>query len=437
MSEVLSYRRKNSVFRVKHKVTMSSKSRANKVTRVTNSGKPSRKQQKPAAAATSAARVKKALARDVVEDARDIAEGSRAVLSKVGQDYLRALVNTPMAENVGIPSNLGGYPGRTGCIKLRSEGDFQIGTGGMGFVSFSPGITSWLDTTSAGYNDIVGGPFLNVVNGCFSTGAFAGAALPSPQAGPIPIAQMGQCLWDAPPYQVPNINSTGNVSFRVVGCTLEVFPISSMSGTNPQNGDLILLELPGHIDPGLTPILTPNNAESFPTSRIIRGVQSGSIAEKIVVNWHPKVTAVDNPNYPQTSLWSDYVFLDPAAGANMRFAGANALPTRGPLLVMASGIPGTIYHFTCTVMYEIRGRLVSDPEPRVVDGRAIDLIQNALSTKDISGYVGYPDQVEKSYFSQIAAVAAKAGDILWKKGKEWAGTAASAALSEIGGFSAV
>jgi hypothetical protein len=387
-------------------------------------------------------KVIKAIERDVGEQARDIAEGSRNVLSAVGQAYLKALVDTPAAGDSGIPSNSGGYPQKTSIIKLRCEGDFYNGINGMGFVSANPGLTSWQSSVANSPSvSQAGGPFSNVTVAVHTPLNSTLTGIPHPFSGGIGLADVRPTTWANAPWAVPGVGHTGDVLWRQVGSTLEVFPNSSLGGTaTAQSGDIALLETPGHVDPGIAQPMDVAGFQTMNTTRIVRGIDIGGTKEKIVVNHHPLETALaaNSGSSGASFVQSDFAFNDSAGGSAQRipqFGGGGVnVCNRGPLVVQTSGTPGSSYHFTLTTMFEVKGRIVQDLEARVVDGRAMDLIQNALATKILSGYVGSPPMVEKSYFTQIAAVASAAGDVLWKKGKEWLGNAAHAALAEFGGF---
>jgi len=308
----------------------------------------------------------------------------------------------------------------------------------MGFVSANPGISSW--QSNVGNSPSVtqsGGPFGNRVVACFTPLGSTLTSIPHPSGGGIGVADMRVATWANAPFSVPGTGNTGDVLWRQVGSTLEVFPNSSLGGTaTAQSGDIALLETPGHVDPGVSQTMDVASFQTMNTTRIVRGIDIGGTKEKIVVNHHPLETALaSNTGSSGTSfMQSDFAFNDSAGGTSQRVPSSVNLPNRGPLVIQTSGAPGSSYHFTLTTMFEVKGRIVQDLEARVVDGRAMDLIQNALATKILSGFVGSPPMVEKSYLTQIAAVASAAGDVLWKKGREWIGNAAHAALADFGGF---
>jgi len=342
-----------------------------------------------------ASKASRSIERSLDSDVKDIRRGSRSELSGVCQDYLRALVDTRNAKKVGVPTILGGMPGRTGVERFTEQTDIYVGAQGFGFISCQPNDNS---TTHPGglYNDGV---------------AFTATTLPSynlpglPQAGTGLATGLTQFGWAQSPYTVGDYDPV-ELSYRVVGCTMKIFPEAS---TLDQNGKIFLVEAPNHAS--MNQVATSKTTlMSYPKARVLRGAQVTNLSEEIVLNWHPR----SGPKYGASLVsMNDFEF--------MSAHGIVPTSTTGPLhglLIGVVGTAGTAYHVETTVMYEVKGTRVINIKPRLVDSRGMDLIINILAAKMVAGYVGVPDHVYEGYLYKAWESAKKIGGFISKHEKQ-------------------
>ena len=182
------------------------------------------------------------------------------------------------------------------------------------------------------------------------------------------------------------LGNRSSLQFRPVGCSIEVFPTSSVMD---QNGTLMLLETPGHstINSVSQSVLTQH-----PATRIIQAVRLGEPGNRIVVNWHPQTVGYHAE--------SDYSFLETLPSTQNVTSGIG---------VLATGAVGTKYRFTITVIYEYKGLLVKGSKPRMTDSRSMDLINNVFACKLKAGYVGDPEEIFHHYKAMAVRSGAKWG----------------------------
>lgn len=366
----------------------------------------------------SSKRVANQLDAELVEEVRKIREGSRKVLSPTAERYLRCLVN-PEAKPSAVPTLVGGYGGRSRVDRYFAKGTFVCGTGNVGFISISPApygdpSSGAVRDTSPISNNTTTGYIGMATNNSYTLAGFPqeGAAI----AAGLDLVKLANSPWGLRAAT----DAYGNMQYRCVSCIIEVFPESSFS---TQNGELTLLEAPGHVGVFNTSTTSPySQVSDHPNSRTIRGTQTGSQSEKIVLNWHPRA-------YAAGSNITDFVYCAPAAVVT---TGINRL---GVLTVAASAAAGTIFHYKVTVVYELRGRDVSGMKRHPVDSRGMDLVHNIIASKELSGYVGNPTHVEESYLHQAWTWAkhwARTEGV--KAGKQLLNGAAHAGMRALGGF---
>lgn len=342
----------------------------------------------------------------------NIRDGSRKEVSIVCQKYLKALVDTRAAPKVGVPSLIGGYPGRTGIVRYVEQFEASIGMLGMGYIALN-----YAATRSAGR---LGGPFNNTNNIEYTDGSFNSNSLP--QAGIILPGGVNHLPWSQSKFDTTalGLQPASSLQYRLVGATVTIFPTSSVL---TQNGRIVLVEPPGHVALNAGGAINAGPVESLPTAHVIRGVQPSNGNNKVVLNWHPRDTSTFNGFESD-----DFSFKDTGD------AGLTPTPTvifgnDGVILLL--GAVATNFHVEVCGMYELRGKLVSDLAPRLTDSRGMDLVMNTLSHKLISGYVGKPERVYEGYLHRA-----------WKSAKELAGSAyrnrgaISGALESLAGFTA-
>jgi len=339
-------------------------------------------------------KVSKALDANLDRDIASIRDGARRDLSVPAQRYLRCLVDPRAATPTGVPTAIGGYPGRTAAIKLTQRLTFNCGTSGVGFVSLQPGTTG----LNQGY---VTGPFSDTNVITWSTGSWASNTVQ--QAGTLVPTGITQAGWARSPYQMATVQEMFDFGYRIVGAAIEVFPESSFSD---QNGELTLIELPGHesLNDKATGFNLASGLGAFELSRTVRAVQTGSQREKVVINWHPR------SRHDVDSERNDFDFAFVTPGTTPQTGWANM----DGIVVAAKGAAGTQFHATVTAIYELKGRKVPGVKPRAVDSRGMDLVFNAIMHKTMDGYVGVPDHVYHGYLASIW----HAGKKLWGFARE-------------------
>lgn len=363
------------------------------------------------------AKIKETLDKEIEREMRTVRDGSRKDLSEPVQKYLKALVDTKNAKPCGVPTLLGGFPGRTTTRKFKIQGKFAIGTDGFGYVSMpNPApATSGLGAV---------GPFNNG-QALIATGATSiGGSLP------IVGATIGTGKAVAPwPSEfvafAPTSSGDATMQYRLVGMTLEVFPEASFSN---QNGTLYLYEVPNHAVMNQLASVSIGSVTSAPTTRAIRAVQTGSQEEKIVLNWHPRALTAEYGRVEAVNR-NDFSFKS-GQGAPL----ANNLePPIDGLIIVAEGDTGTTFHVTATSIWELKGNQLTGLKPRIVDSRGMDLVMNMIASKALAGYVGKPHHVYESYLWRAWDSAKKLGRWAYDHKKEISG-ATDSALKTIAGF---
>jgi len=357
-------------------------------------------------------KAKKAIDRAIDDDVRSITDGSRKKLSSIAQRYLRAIVEPGTAAKTGVPTLLGGNPGRTAIETTKAEGKFTIGNDGWGYVKV-PNPKRHSSTTF--------GPFAGSKCLEYTTGSsFLGTDFPT-TAGVAP-AGTAHSTWNTV-LGNPSAYLTGDLLYRLVGMSVEVFPESSFSS---QNGNLTLVEFSGHADASRQQPLAFTDVVGYENSRVLRATQTGPQSEKIVANWHPQNTKVESHGgSTHESTVGDFDFKTPTAGWS-----ALVMPCDG-LCIIAEGATDTDFHYVVHAMWELKGNAVRGKKPRAVDSRGMDLVFNALNRKILDGFVAKPQHAYESYLHTAAAEAQKLGT---RAAGKLAESAASASLKAIAGF---
>jgi hypothetical protein len=189
-------------------------------------------------------------------------------------------------------------------------------------------------------------------------------------------------------------------TYRCVAAAVYVQPTGSATS---QNGAIYLVESQNHKTVGATFQLL----ESDLTCRLVRGVQTGDPSIENVVNWHPKFTVTPYPPnvYSDGSFFNDFAFRTPNTQAS------NPQLDDTHLAVIVEGNVGAVYHYEVFGVYELVGPIVSPLRPRYYDDAGWSSIQNAISTKALSGWVGKPTQAIESYKRAVVTTAADADDL--------------------------
>lgn len=358
------------------------------------------------------AKVSKAFEKDLERDARDIRDGSRKEISKVGRDYLRAIVDTRNAKKVGVPTLMGGAPGSTAVEVYTNQIEVFTGTQGFGYIA--------LNINHPEQVQYAGGPFRDGKVIQYTTNAFANTDLHT-FGQPLRDGEQ-QIGWTQSDWFVTGLPNgpARYMQYRPVACTMTVFPDSSFSR---QNGRIALLEPPNHtIMNNITP-LSGTAVESAPRAHVIRATQTGAQSEKIVLNWHPKNRILGTINYND---W-DFGSL-PGPGTPL----AVQIPMQDGIICFFADA-GTQFHVEVTVMYELKGLSVPNVKPRLTNSRDMDLIFNTFDHKKVSGYVGKPEHVYESYLSKAWSIAKKSQDFISKHETELL-NGAGIAMKALGGF---
>lgn len=360
-------------------------------------------------------RTREILDKNLERDFNEIRDGSRKVVSKVCQNYLKAIVDTRNAPKVGVPTLAGGMPGKTAIVRFTNQIEVTVGTGGIGFISVAP-VSHRVSTHSNG------GPFSDS-NIMTSTGpTYSGTTIPSAGASlPVGVFVGG---WVQSPYKLGGVQT--DLQYRLVGLTMSIFPDSSFMD---QNGRIAILEAPGHQPLNFVVSQPLSTLESYPGVRVVRGTQTGAQSEKINLNWHPMSGASTAATSAGGENFNDFDFVDhrlvPAAGS--------ITPVMDGLMIACFGKAGTQFHVELTGMYEMRGKSIPGVKPRLVDSRGMDLISNVIASKLISGYVGKPEHVYESYLAKAWGAAKSSASWVSTHNKELM-EGAGRALDMIGGF---
>lgn len=353
-------------------------------------------------------KTKKAIDDSFRKDYESIKRGSRAELSTLGKDYMKAIVDTRAAKKVGVPTMIGGDPGSTGIERYVQQLEVFSGADGFGFVT--------LNLNDNQNNTTVAGPFNDTGNVWYTTSAYTSTNIP-PEGTTI-LSGVLKTGWTQSPYRSSS-SPAKDLQWRPVGCTVKVFPESSFAD---QNGRIVLIEPANHVK--LNEAQIPGaSVESAPRARVVRGTQTGSQNEQIVLNWHPK------SNSRNGFVSNDLAFkgYDVPVAPTDTYHGVRD----GCILFFAK--PGTQFHVEICVMYEVKGLFITDLKPRLTNSRDMDLVFNTFRHKNISGYVGKPEHVYESYLGRAWEIAKKTAGFISKHEKEISQTAGTA-LRAIGGF---
>jgi len=315
-----------------------------------------------------------ARSREVERDISSIVNESRKVLSKPAQRYMECVIDPLRSKPAKIPTGIGGYTPSSSARRYKIAGQAVIGSAGVGYICLHPG----------SYSGFGGGPFNNRNVGSYSQSNFVGPSLP------ILASTTGVQEFQMPtPYTAAAADPSALI-WRVVAASIEVIPVSSALS---QNGSITLYETPSHQAYTSQINLIP----SLPNARRIRGVQTGTLQEKIVINQHPTSTqqagAVDDLN--------DFSWNLSDTAANI-----TALHNGG-IVVALAGDAATAFDFTATVVFELTGFSVKGQSPCCYDSRGMDLVMNTFAHKRRSGWVGKPRQAHDGYFTRLWHIGAK------------------------------
>jgi hypothetical protein len=317
----------------------------------------------------TAKKVERALHRDLEPDYRSIINGSRQALSEPAAKFSRYAVD-PRGEKGARPTIYRGFVQKSSLIELKTEFDFNTGTGGYGLITVSPN---------------VGGPFSNttpiLATGPTYTGG-SGSLLPGGTG--VGIVSIG---WGNAPYAAPL--SEAELQYRCVACAVYVFPIGSIS---TMKGALYMLEAPGHslINTGNT----VGNIIANPLTRALRGAQVGDPSQLNVLNWHMMGREQLAGGSGVSATMNDDV-----AFRNM--ASLSVSQSHSDLQIIIEGgiapLDSTSYHVEVYCGYELIGTAALSPEACMYDTRSWDLLRNVWACKTLSGWVGTPRQAVDSY----------------------------------------
>ncbi len=324
------------------------------------------------------------------EDLRSVMSGARDMLSLPAERLLQAMVSPRDAEACPRIDTLGGYAQAVLPDKAKAVCQVAVGTNGVGFCAI-------------GFNN---GPSSNLSVCRVSDATYTGT-----QATQIPgisgaTPGVSNIQWGSVPYLPPGgINSAG-MQFRTVAGAAYVSPEGS---ANSQNGNLYLLELPGHCFAIDGANMSFTQAMTHERTRHIKGVQLGDPTVENVLNWHPVVASqlVNSSGAGPVNS-----FINENAWAPVPTSTGGTPDTINPsLLVVVTGLPGAIYNIEIHAIFELRGYQIAGAKPPYYDSRGQDLIFNALAHKMVSGWVGRPQEAEASYKHQVVRTAQRADDV--------------------------
>jgi len=277
----------------------------------------------------------------------DIARQRRANASHVDEltkGYLRAIVDPGTAKKVGVPTLIGGNPGRTAIITTRAKGVFATGSGQTGFLNIpNPGTQS-----DAVGSNITFGPFDACAALQHTDVNYTGTVVPASSV--VSPAGLVTQNWTTELGNSLSYSKDAALSFRLVAMSVKVFPQSSFAA---QNGSITLAEAPSHMDMVSGTGQSVNDIESFENSRTLRGTQTGSQKEKIVLNWHPRVTDGDDDILGDGTIYlssqNDFAFHTPQPTNS--WSSTVTMPING-LLVCVLAASQTAFHYEVKTMWE-------------------------------------------------------------------------------------
>jgi hypothetical protein len=320
----------------------------------------------------------------VEQSLKSVVDGSRKALSKPGQDYLRLLVDPRGAKLVPSIYSLGGFAGQVGLVRTRTRGVAKIGSAGYGFVfTNAHRVGPYIDRSAAIYTDA----------------SYAGTASSAPPNSTTTGGVLAN-NWSKAPFTAAG-STAAELSFRPIASAIYVYPRSNKLS---QDGDIVMLEEPGHIF--ASNALSLQNIESHSRSRVLTGAQQGDPRVENVLNWHPRGGTAGISSTSNDFRWT----TQGASSAN----GAN-IDGDFDLMVLFHGTTGIEYHFEVVTVYECIGFSATALRTRLVDDRSWNIIQNAFASKTVSGWVGNPAKAEHSYLSAA-----------WHWGKKLLGNASAA-----------
>ena len=102
-------------------------------------------------------------------EAEAVRKASRDVLSPLGEAYMKCIVDPMSAKPTGVPTIIGGVPGRTRIVRSQMSNTFEVGASGFGWIMVNPG----LGQTGSGATETYGGFNGNRI-AAFSDNTFAG-----------------------------------------------------------------------------------------------------------------------------------------------------------------------------------------------------------------------------------------------------------------------
>lgn len=302
-------------------------------------------------------------------------------LSELGSNYARMLADTKNNAQVACIAPTLDMAQQVKFIPCTASFQMSVGLFGYGFAVINP-------TT--------GGPTGNT-QGWYTTPAWGGA-------GSNSLIENAACTT----FTYTESSFVGSPTkfstklFRTVACCAYVTPVGSAL---QQNGRLFLHEAAGHTVVATQVVL--DKLKSSARTRSIRGVQMGDPAVLNVLNWHPKAGAaftslqaggINEQGNVLSNIVNDLTFRSLPQPTD---PGVVDIRRNCELIIIVTGEPGALYDVDVVTYYEMIGPDVDVNIPMIVSSEQFDLVRNALGFKKVSGSIGKPAEIAKSYSAFI------------------------------------
>lgn len=205
-------------------------------------------------------------------------------LSTIATEFLTQLVNPTKGKCVGIPTLIGGMPGRTNVFRLKQELRVVAGTNGYGFLA--------LNYAMNGVGMTPTGPFSDTPVFCYTTAAYGTTTATGTVLKRRGIAVPAGCIlagWNLARYKFDDYtgdpDAMNSLQYRVSAAAAEV---TNVTAVLEQNGTIVMWEPPNHGIVNATSDISLDTVMSEFTSRVISAQNGSNRNDKVVLNYHHK-----------------------------------------------------------------------------------------------------------------------------------------------------
>lgn len=288
---------------------------------------------------------------------------------------------------VGVPTLLGGVPGRTGTYRTQITTGFAAGaSSGFGYLIVNPGT----QITSAGSSHYRGLGDTNRI-GVATSSSYPASTFETGTG----LTTGESAIQLVTPYSAAS--SPWELTSRVAACKVTVTPDSNLMA---QAGKIVLYKTAGHAD--LDSGTSFGTIAQDPRSSVFTAIDADP-ARSLQVCWTPQSLGENNSN----DDIDDFRFQKTETHAT-------TVP-RGCIVVACQGAPaGTSFNVVIDIVYEIRGSSVRNAKARAVDSRGMDLVFTSFAMREKVGYFGTTRHNTASMWSHV-----------WEAGRRLAGKALS------------